>query len=237
MRTLLLDDDPMALRLLAEELGQISFVQVSASFEQPLAALDYLQQNSVDLIITDVEMPLLTGVQLVRALQPRPLVIFCTGYRNYAADAFELDAVDYLVKPYSPDRLLRSVNKAWQWHRYQQAALAQVHTSQVGFAPLFVKSDYKDLKIEVDKIIYIQALKDYVKIYLEDQARPVLTQLNLKQVEGRVPSQLFSRVHRSFIVNVNKVTAVNKTEVLLGETAIPLGEFYRHSFLKLIGKE
>ncbi len=243
MNTVIVDDEPFAVTLLQEDLAKIPFVKVVATFSNPILAISYLQQNQVNLVFTDISMPDITGLQLIKSVSGNnPLFILATAHREFAVEAFELDAVDYLVKPYGFERVFKAVLKAQQLLQPVSAVAntqpvlpvaEQTHSDPGHSHYIFVKSDYKDVKLNFSEVIYIQALKDYIKIYKEGTEKPLLTQMNLKAIEDVLPTDSFCRVHRSYIVNASKVNAHNKTELFIGNTEIPIGDFYRNGFLKV----
>lgn len=240
----IIDDEPFAVTLLQEDLAKIPFVNVVATFSNPILAISYLQQNQVNLVFTDISMPDITGLQLIKSVSGNsPLFILATAHREFAVEGFELNVVDYLVKPYGFERVFKAVLKAQTLLQLNQTAqpIAPTINKQEPIISeplpantyLFVKSDYKDVKLVFSEIVYIQALKDYIKIFREGSEKPLLTQMNLKAIADLLPIELFCRVHRSYVVNASKVNAHNKTELFIGTTEIPIGDFYRNDFLKV----
>ena len=228
LQTILIDDEPLGLHILADDLKKMPAIQLMGQFTKPFEGLELIQQGKVDLLFLDIQMPMLLGTDFLRSLAQPPMVIFTTAYEHYALEGFELNAVDYLLKPIRLDRLLRACNKACEQHslRQQIAAINQADTF------FFVKTEYKETKIYHHDILYIEGLKDYVKIHLESQpGKPILTRLNVKAMEARLDPTQFCRVHQSFIVPFSRITAFHKTQVLLGSTVIPIGERFAEQFL------
>jgi len=239
MKTVIIDDEPLAIVFLQEELGKIPFVQVVATFSSPIMAMSFLQKNSIDLVFSDISMPDISGLQLIKAAHGKSMFILATAHREYAVEGFELNVVDYLVKPYSFDRLLQAVLKAQELYILKQPEPEKTPspidvpvTIEHNVTHFFVKSDYKDVKIDFAHITYISALKDYIKIFVEGSDKAIITQMNLKAVEDMLPEAMFCRVHRSYIVNIQKVNAHNRTELFIGKVEIPVGDLYRSHFIK-----
>jgi DNA-binding LytR/AlgR family response regulator len=224
MRCVAVDDEPFALKLIADDIAKVPFLQLVKTFSSPLEALEYIKRSPVDLLFLDIQMPVLKGTEFLRILDNPPLVIITTAFEQYALEGFELNVTDYLVKPIPFERFIKAVNRA-----HDQFLLKQKKSSpDDGF--LFVHSEYREIKIFYSQILYIEGLKDYVKIFLTTQSRPVLTRLNLKAVESRLPVQLFCRVHNSFIVSLPKITSTLKSQIFIQDTAIPVGDKFAGDF-------
>ncbi|MBO0931949.1 LytR/AlgR family response regulator transcription factor [Fibrella aquatilis] len=227
LTSIAIDDEPPGLHILADDLRKIPTVDLIGTFTKPFDALELIQQGRVDLLFLDIQMPTLLGTDFLRALTNPPMVIFTTAYEQYAIESYDLNVVDYLLKPIRFERLLRACTKAYQLYQQTTKPDADVPTF------FFVKTDYKDTKIYHHDILYVEGLKDYVKIYLESQPdKPILTRLNVKAMEAKLESAgRFCRVHQSFIVPLRRITGVNKTQILLdGTIPIPVGERYVEGF-------
>jgi DNA-binding LytR/AlgR family response regulator len=228
IRCIVIEDEPFAQKLLADDIGKIPFLNLLKIFSTPLEAMGYMQQHTVDLIFLDIQMPLLKGTDFLRSLSHPPLVIFTTAFNQYALEGFELNVVDYLVKPIPFDRFLKAVNRALEQFNFRKMnAIPSVAQSDSFF---FVHSEYKEIKIFHRDIIYIEGLKDYVKIFIASQSRPILTRLNLKAIELRLPEDQFSRIHNSFIVSLSRITSTQKLQLFLGPRMIPIGDRYAEDF-------
>lgn len=242
LKCILIDDEPLALAVLEDDLKKIPFVEVAGKFTNPFQALHYLQQHPIDLVFVDIQMPDISGVQLVKSLPVKPMVIFSTAFSEFAIEGFDLDAVDYLLKPFSFDRLLKAVNKASEWMKIRNhSGLPDSPETEKNDEPVeknyfFIKSDYMDIKVNVDEILYIEADKDYVKIFCNKQDKPFVTQINLKHIEEKLPMHKFYRIHRSYIIALEKITSIQKSRVIVGKEMIPIGDTYREDFLKKFGK-
>lgn len=234
IRCLAIDDEPLALELLEDNIRRTPFLNLVKSFRSGTRALEFLRQEPVDLIFLDIRMPDISGLQLLKAVQPKPLVILITAYEKYALEGFELDVVDYLMKPVSYDRFLKAAAKARELTLLRRAALAGAAREEP-IPPaefMFVKSDYKQVRINFSEILYIEGLKDYVKIYTGE--KPVITQMSIKAVAGMLPDKEFARIHRSFVINIQKIQFVHRMLVRVGNKDIPIGGSYRESFLNTI---
>jgi DNA-binding LytR/AlgR family response regulator len=232
VRCLLVDDEPPALEILRTYIQAMPMLEIAGECHHAMAAFDFIQKQDVDLIFLDINMPQLTGTDFLRALPSAPRVIFTTAYRDHAVEGFELGAVDYLLKPYSLDRFLRAVHRAIHPDvRHIPAPAESLHAQNERF--LYVRADRKMVKVMVDEIRYIESLKDYVRIFLPD--RQVITRQTITALEDMLPEGSFIRVHRSFIVALDKIDSYNPTAVFIGKTEIPVGPLYKHEVLKRLG--
>lgn len=229
LRCIAIDDEPFALKMLADDLQKIPAVDLVDTFKSPLKAVDTLQQNRVDLLFLDIQMPTLLGTDWLRSLPSPPLVIMTTAYEQYALEGYDLDVVDYLLKPIRFERLVKACQKAGE--RYQQRH--PITPSLPPDAFFFVYSEYREVKIYYHDVHYVEGLKDYVKIFIDSQPKPILTRLNMKAIEARLDAAHFCRIHQSFIVPLNRITGFRKTKVLLGTIEIPVGGRYADEFLSV----
>jgi two-component system, LytTR family, response regulator len=233
LRCIAIDDEPLALELLEDNISKLPYLQLVAKCSNPLGAMKVLQQQPVDLIFLDIQMPGLTGLQFIQSLQQKPMFILVTAYEKYALEGYNLDVVDYLVKPVSTERFIKACNKAWELHQLKQKPIAQW-----GSAPtyIFVPADYSMLKVVMSEISWIEGLKDYIKIHLTNNSKPIVTRMTMKAIEEMLPGQAFIRIHKSYIVSVAAITAIRKTNVLLGSIELPVSETYQEALLKITGK-
>jgi len=225
---LIVEDEPLARSLLTDYVKKIPSLELKAACPDPLQALEVLKSNSIDLLFLDIQMPEITGIGLLKALQKKPMVIFTTAYSEYALEGFELDVVDYLLKPITFDRFLRAVNKA-------QARLTASHTAQPQPAIddfIFVKDGTKLVKIMINDILYVEGLKDYVTIFTKTQK--VVSLQRLKAMEDQLPASMFARIHNSYIVSLRAITSIHKNEVEIGAAFLPVGETFKKSFKEAI---
>jgi len=233
MRCLLVDDEPLALDLIEDNLKHVNYIQVVGRCRTAAEAITVLQTEQIDLLFCDIHMPGLNGLQLVKSLITKPMVIFVTAYEKFAVDGFDLDILDYLVKPVPLDRFLKACQKAQHHFELSKALAVQVYSPKKYF---FVHADYTLVKISFDDIEYIEGLKDYVKINLANKPKAVLSRTSIKAIELQLPSELFYRVHKSYIINVDYVTQIRRGKVKIVDTELPLSDSYRDMIHKMIGK-
>nr|WP_121271394.1 LytTR family DNA-binding domain-containing protein [Pedobacter schmidteae] len=227
------DDEPLALGLICSFIEQTPFLKLVGGFSSGIKALEALNESDIELIFLDIQMPDLTGLQLARTLDNRPgshkpRVIFTTAFNNYAIEGYKVDALDYLLKPFDYEEFLKAASKARAYSEMVKSALDYSPAIQEGY--LFLKVEYQLVKVAIKDIIYIEGLKDYVKVYLERIDKPILTLTSLKALEQKLSPKMFMRVHRSYIVQLNKITAVTKNALNVGEVSITIGEQYKDRF-------
>ena len=237
IRCVAIDDENLALELIEDDILKVPFLQLVKKCSSGLEALDVLQSEKIDLLFLDIQMPDISGIQFLKSLPHKPLVIFTTAYEKYALEGFELDVIDYLLKPYSFERFLKAVNKAQEHLSFLEKNLAQPAAEEISFSSqfIFVKSDYKLVKIEIAEIQYIESLKDYVKIVVA--GKPVVTLSSMKAIEEKLVAPDFIRVHRSFMVNLRKIQYIHRNFVKVGDREIPIGDNYKESFLQIINQK
>ncbi|MBO0952277.1 LytR/AlgR family response regulator transcription factor [Fibrella forsythiae] len=255
MRCIAIDDEPFALELIADDIRKIPFLNLVGHFNNPLDAYDLIRRGQVDLIFLDIQMPTLTGLQFLRTLTNPPMVILTTAYEEYALDGYTFDVVDYLLKPIPFERFLKAVSKAYDLFLLRQgrtqappdrmperqpvAEPIEEAPAEVTASPeqnfFFVFSEYQEIRIFFDDVLYVEGLKDYVKIYTSQQVRPILSRLTLKAIEAKLPEKLFCRVHKSFIVALPKITAFQRTRLFIGPQEIPVGSSYVDEFERQYG--
>lgn len=226
----MVDDEPLAIDVLRQHIEMVEQLEVIGTCNNAFKAMDFLKEHQVDLMFLDIHMPKLSGISFVRTLQHPPKVIFTTAYKEYALDAFELDAVDYLLKPISLERFLRSVNKLTHVALKGDAEVPETKEGQDGF--MYFRADRKMVKLFYQEILYIESIKDYIKIVREGNP-PLLVKQSITSTEEMLPSNLFVRVHRSFIVSVKRVTAFTNNDVEIDRIEIPIGRLYRDQLLRL----
>jgi two-component system LytT family response regulator len=216
----IIDDEPPALDLLAEYISGFPSLRLLQSFNDAIMGRGFLLTNKVDLLFVDINMPDLSGLDLVKSLEPQPMVIFTTAHKKFALEGFELNAIDYLLKPISRDRFSRAVLKATEYFAYKFSPPEEKPVS------LFVYSEYRMVKIDLSQVTYIESLEDYIRIFFVND-KPVLTLMTLKKVLGKLPVSQFRRIHRSYIVAIDKVKAIhNRKAQLLNDTELPISDSY-----------
>lgn len=229
-KCLLVDDEPLAIEILEKYIEAVDQLQVVGTCRNAFQAMEFLQNNTVDLIFLDIHMPKLTGTSFVRTLNQPPKIIFTTAYKEYAIDAFELNAVDYLLKPISLERFLRAVNKLTHTTFTHPEEIPPIPEITSGF--IYFRADRKMIKLFYDEILYIESIKDYIKIFREGN-NPLLVKQSITATEEMLPQHLFLRIHRSFIVSVNKITAFTSNDVEIQKMEIPIGRMYKPQLQKL----
>ena len=225
MNCIVVDDENMGRKLLEENVRQIPFLNLVASCKNAFEAMEQLQSNSIDLIFLDIQMPGMLGTQFIQTLAKKPLVIFVTAYDNYAVESYQLDAVDYLMKPVSLERFSLASNKAYQLFNLQKPGVTTAAAPQEALEDFFfVNVEYSLVRISIPQISHIEGLKDYVKIYLDGERRPVLTKTTMKSLEAKVMPHGFMRVHKSFIVNLRKIESIKQQRIKIGTFDIPVSD-------------
>ena len=227
IRCLAIDDEPLALQQLMAYINKIPFLELVDSCQSAHDALTVMNQEVIDAIFVDINMPDLNGMDFVKSLPVPPLVVFTTAYSEYAVEGFKVDAVDYLLKPFGLTDFQRAANKVKA--RYDQQNTAVIAQDEED--TLFLKTDYKVIRIDVKDIRYVQSMSEYLKIFLEGRAKPVIVLLSMKKMEERLPENQFMRIHRGYIINLKKIQEVNKNRVIMDEeTYLPIGDNYKEAF-------
>jgi DNA-binding LytR/AlgR family response regulator len=234
LRCLAIDDEPLALELLEDNISQVPYLKLEGTCSNALEALKFLQERTVDLIFLDIQMPGLTGLQFIQSLTQKPMIILVTAYEKFALEGFNLDVVDYLVKPVSLDRFIKACNKAWELFNLRSKKAENPSSNDAEF--LFVNVEYSLLKVEFADIQWIEGLKDYIRIYLKSSSKPVITRMSMKAIEEELPPARFIRVHKSFIVSVAAITSLRKNSIFVGPQEIPVGDNYKEAVNILVNK-
>ena len=227
IRCIAIDDEQLVRELLEDNIRQVPFLQLVKTCRNAMEALEVLQQEQIDLIFLDIQMPRLNGLQLLQSLQQPPMVILVTAYEEYALQGFNLQVVDYLLKPFSFERFLKACNRASELFRLRKPVAVEDHS-------FFVHVEYTQVKIHTADINYIEGLKDYIKIHLSGNAKPVLTRMTMKAMEEKLPAGAFIRTHKSYLVAVKKITAVKRDLVCIGSIEIPVSEFYKENVNRIL---
>ncbi len=231
MNCIAVDDEPLALDLIEDFINKVSFLKLIKKCNRASEAMEILQKENIDLVFLDIQMPNITGIQLIKSLQNCPQVIFTTAYTDYAVEGFELNVTDYIVKPFTFDRFLKAVNKTYSYYKLINNNKSDTQNTPLDY--IFVKSDYQNVKINFDDILYIEGLSDYIKIYLKNNKR-ILTLFSLRAILEKLPENNFTRIHRSYIVSINKINSIQKNRIIIGDTRIPVGNHYKENFFKII---
>ncbi len=234
MNVVIIDDEPLAIEVIESYLAQVEGMELIATCTNPLGALNVLNKSKVDLIFLDIEMPNLNGLDLARNIENLPQVIITTAYSEYALEGFELNVTDYLIKPVPFQRFIKAVARAKKNHeletRSRRGIINENNVTQPDF--IFIKAEYDRMRVNLNELAYIEGLKDYLKFHLKPSGKPLLTLASFKEILEKLPPSKFFRVHRSFIVNIDFVTAIQKTKILIGDIRIPIGEKYKKEVYK-----
>jgi|SRR5580692_958064 two-component system LytT family response regulator len=235
LRCIAIDDEDLALELLEDNIRKVPFLELVAACNNPLEALKVTQEQPIDLIFLDIQMPGLTGLQFIQSgLAASCMFILITAYEKYALEGYTLDVVDYLVKPVALDRFLKACNKALELYQLRAKGKADTQNAPVDY--FFVNVDYSLLKIQKSDIAWIEGLRDYIKIHLLSSPKPIMTRMSIKAIEEQLTGFPFVRIHKSYLVSVPSITSVRKNSVFIQTMELPIGENYRESFFNAIGK-
>ena len=237
----IIDDEPLAISLLESYVNKTPFICLAGKYNSAVNALPILSKEPVDLLLLDIQMPELNGMEFSRILEADTRIIFTTAFSQYALDSYKVNALDYLLKPISYPDFLKSANKALQWYE-----LLRNSTAEPSVAPpaqekneiesIFVKTEYKLMQIELRKIQYIEGLKDYVKIFVEGEPHPILSLVSMKTMEDMLPANRFIRVHRSFIVQPEKIKVIERNRIVFGKEYIPISDNYKQKFMEFLAQ-
>ena len=235
IRCIAIDDEPLALKQLESYISKVGFLELEAACNSAVDASKVLASQPADVLFCDINMPDLDGMSFVKSLASQPMVVFTTAYSEYAVEGFKVDAVDYLLKPFGFndfEKAALKVKRLYDLENKDEVTLLDYDDS------VYIKTDYKTVRVEVSSIIYIEGMSEYVKIITEDQKDPVIALLSMKKLEGKLPGNRFMRVHKSFIINLSKISQVSKGHVRMQDgSSIPIGESYRDSLLSYINSK
>lgn len=226
MKAIAIDDEPIALDVIRSHAAKVPFLELKDCFTDAFVALEYLQREHIDLLFLDIKMPDISGIEFFNSLRKKPLVIFTTAYSEHAVASFELDAVDYLLKPFSLSRFIKGCNKAYELFNFRNDPQKADH--------IYVKTGYEQVKILFDDILYVEAAGNYVNFVLKE--RTVLSRSTFNETANQLPAGKFTRIHRSFIVATSKVDKVEKHQLTIGKVRIPVGEAYANNLPVITGK-
>ncbi len=238
MNCIAIDDEPLAINVIKDFCNKIDYINLLATFNSAVEAVKLLNQSTVDLIFLDIQMPHISGLEFIKSLPNPPLVIFTTAFSEHALQGFELNAIDYLVKPIPFDRFFKAINKAYELYnlrkKSQETIIIPENIVEQPADYIMIKVEYSTVKVEFKDILYIEGLKDYVKIYAGP--RPMLTKSTMKNIEEKLPSNKFIRIHKSFIVSISNIQVIENNRVVMGEKRLPIGEQYKEAFYNLLNK-
>lgn len=231
LNCLIVDDEPLALDLMESYVNKTPFLQLAGRCNSAIAAMEAIRTTPVDLIFLDIQMPELNGLEFSKMISDTTKIIFTTAFQQYALDGFKVNALDYLLKPISYQEFLQAANKALKWFE-----LIRGQSQPEAPDSIFIKTEYKLMQIFLNEILYVEGLKDYVKIYLDNGAEPILSLMSMKSVEERLPSGKFMRVHRSFIVQLDKIKTIERNRIVFGKAHIPISDSYKEQFTEFLSK-
>jgi len=234
LKCIIIDDEPLAVDLLKTYVEKTPYLELVSTFNNSLSAIETMGNSHVDVLFLDINMPHINGLEFSKTVSSSTRIIFTTAYDQYAVDGFRLNALDYLLKPINYSEFLQAANKALEWFKLTANKNAEEDT--VSGTSLFVKSGYRIEKIDFDNILYIENQKDYVKFHLEDAKEPVSSLMSMQSLEEKLPTKLFMRVHRSFIVNLEKVKTIERNCIVFGKEYIPVSESYKAKFMEFLNK-
>ncbi len=230
LKCVIIDDEPLAIDIIAEHIDKTSYLTLFERFTNSVKAFEFLSNNRVDILFVDIQMPDLTGLELVRNLEYQPVVIFTTAYDQYAIEGFKVDAIDYLLKPIDYPEFLKATEKAKQWI-YAKNKTISVKTEKEF---LFIKSEHKIIRVDINTIEYIEGMSEYVRIHREN-AKPIMSLLSLKSLEQELPPHMFMRVHKSYIVNLKKISEIESNLIICSNgVSIPVSRLYKDKFQEYI---
>ena len=234
MRCIAVDDEKLVLELLVDNISQVPYLQLIKACRNAMEAIEILQQEKIDLIFLDIQMPKLSGLQFIQTLQQPPMIILITAYEKYALESYNLNVVDYLLKPVSFERFLKACNKAKKLYDLENEK-TDIHKEQLP-DHIFINVEYTLVKISFADILFIEGLKDYMKIHLASSSKPAITKMSLKGMEEKLPADKFIRVHKSYIVAADKITVIKRDLVYVGNNEIPVSDFYKENLSKITNR-
>ena len=234
LQCIALDDEPLALDLLEDSISKLPYLHLVAKCSDAFEAMKAMQENKIDLIFADIQMPGLTGLQFIETVVEKPMVIVITAYEKFALEGYNLDVVDYLLKPVSLDRFIKACHKARDLYHLKNADRLVNSANSEYF---FLNVDYSLVKIRFDDIVWIEGLRDYIKIHLKSSPNPLVVRMGMKVIEEQLPTNKFIRIHKSFILSIEAITAVRKSSVFIHEQEFTVGDTYKDAILQLTGKD
>lgn len=242
VKCIAIDDEPLALKKLVTYINKIPYLELVAQCHSAIEAQKVVSEVEVDALFLDINMPDLNGLDFAKSLNPHgskgPVMVFTTAYSEYAIEGYKANAVGYLLKPYSFDEFEAAALKVRDIHEIRQQAAAVVTTQVDNDGIIFVKSDYKIVRIAIDSIRYIEAMSEYLRIACDDKSKPVIVLLSMKKIEEHLPGNMFMRIHRSFIINLKKISEVKKNHVILdGDISLPIGDNYKDAFMTYLNSK
>lgn len=229
LRAIAIDDEPIALEVIKDLSGKVPFLELTGCYTNAFEALDYLRKEKVNLFFLDIKMPDISGIDFLKSIPNPPMVIFTTAFSEHAVQSFELDAIDYLLKPFSLARFLKACNKAYELHRLRGDDNHSTHSPK----SIFIKSGYEQIRVDLADILYAESNGNYVQFILEN--RKIISRLTMYEVEALLPANAFIRIHRSFLVARDRISKMDKNRVWVKNTELPVGPAYMDEIMKIMG--
>lgn len=231
---IIVDDEPLSLDLIEGYVEKTPFLKLVGRCGSAIEAMEVMNENKVDLVFLDIHMPDLNGLEFSRTVKNETRIIFITAYEKYALNGYKVEALDYLVKPVNYEEFLTAANKAKKWFELVSQKNSEPEAEAIN--SIYIKSEHRIIQVNLTDIIYIEGLKDYVKIFLDGQPKPILSLMSMKSLEEQLPANNFMRVHRSFIVNLSKIKTIERDRIIFGSTYIPISEKYKEDFQEYLSK-
>jgi len=232
LKCIAIDDEELALELLEDNISKIPYLKLAATFNNPLKAIQFLQEENIDIVFLDIQMPGLSGLQFVKSLPQKCMYIFITAYEKYALEGYHLNVVDYLLKPVALERFVQACNKALELSLLKNKSSVVAATPHSSY--FFINANYSLLKVNFAEIMWIEGLKDYIKIHLKSSAKPVVSKMSMKSIEEQLPSSVFLRIHKSYIVSKDFITSIKKTSIFIGNIELPVGDTYKDAVAEYV---
>lgn len=232
LKCIIIDDEPLAIDLLKSYVQKTPFLELVDTFDNALSAISTINEENIDVLFLDINMPQITGLEFSKTIPSSTRIIFTTAYNQYAVEGFRLNALDYLLKPINYIEFLQAANKAQEWFKLKNNESNETVTA----TSIFIKSGYRMEKIQFEDILYIENQKDYVRFHLENVKEPVSSLMSMQSLEEKLPDKQFMRVHRSFIINLDKIKTVERNCIVFGKEYIPVSESYKSKFLEFLSK-
>lgn len=230
LNCLIVDDEPLALDLLESYVKRTPFLHLAGRCESAISALSIIKENPVNVVFLDIQMPELNGLELSHLIGDKTKIIFITAFEQYALEGFRSNALDYLLKPIDYAEFLKAAGKAQQWYEMTGTVAGNTPKS------IFIKTDYKLVQIDLEDILFIEGVKDYIRIHTSGSEGALMTLMSMKTIEDYLPSDIFIRVHRSFIVNINKIKLIERNRIIFGKTYIPISDSYKEQFMEVLNR-
>lgn len=232
---IIVDDEPLAVELMQRYVSHTSFLELKGSFNSAIEAMRFLQESTVDLIFLDIQMPELSGMEFSKLVNKRTRIVFTTAFSEYAIEGYRVNALDYLLKPFGYDEFLKAACRAKEW--FEESVLSKSGVVGGEGDYIFVKSEYKQVKVYLNDIYYFEGLKDYIKIWVKGSPRPILTIASLKALEEELPVDKFMRIHRSFIIALDKIQTIERSQVVINDVHITIAQAYKDAFNRFIASK